>query len=171
MSTVIIFVSLAFLLVFCVMAAMSHSLLRSAVYLALASAALGIIMYKLGAVWAAVVEVSACSGLVTVIFISAISLSKVKKEEVQRMYGDKRQMRYLPVILIVLGAILIVLALGENFTLVNSKIRAAQDFRDIFWNSRQADIVGQIITILVGGIAVFVLFRDEEGKKLDNKED
>ena len=39
-----------------------------------------------------------------------------------------------------------------------------EDFRETFWNSRQADILGQIAAILAGGIAVVVLFRNEEVK-------
>ena len=55
----LIYISLALLLVLCVLAVMSKSLLKSAVYLAAASAMLGVILYLLGAVWAAVIEVSA----------------------------------------------------------------------------------------------------------------
>lgn len=161
----LICISLAFLLVFCVLAVVSNSLLKSAIFLALASAMLGIIMYLLGAGWAAVIEVSACSGLVTVIFISAISLSKMKKDEVQKLYSDKKRMKYLPVFLIVGGIAIIVLALAKDFTLISTAEKAVEDFRDVFWNTRQADILGQIVTILVGGIAVFVLFRDEDVKK------
>ncbi|MDP4132513.1 MAG: NADH-quinone oxidoreductase subunit J [Bacillota bacterium] len=161
----IIYISLAFLLIFCVMAVMSHSLLKSAIYLALASATLGVILYVLGAYWAAVIEVSVCSGLITVIFISAISLSKIKKEEVQKLYSDKKRMWFLPVMLIVVGVALIVLALANDLSLTNTAEKVTEDFREIFWNTRQADIIGQIVTILIGGIAVFVLFRDDEDKK------
>ena len=161
----IIYISLAFLLISCVMAVMSHSLLKSAIYLALASAMLGVIMYVLGAHWAAVIEVSVCSGLITVIFMSAISLSKIKKEEVQKLYSDKKRMWFLPVLLIVAGVALIVLALSNDLALTNTAEKVTEDFREIFWNTRQADILGQIVTILIGGIAVFVLFRDDEVKK------
>lgn len=158
----IIYISLAFLLVFCFMAAMTHSLLKSAIYIALASAMLGVIMYALGAFWASVIEVSACSGLITVIFISAISLSKMKKDDIKKQYSDKERMWFLPVILMFSGILLIVLALSHDFTLTNTAAKLNEDFREIFWNNRQADILGQIVTILIGGIAVFVLFRDDE---------
>ena len=161
---VIIYISLAFLLVFCIMAAMNDSILQSAIFLALASAVLGIIMYTMGATWAAVIEVSACSGLVTVIFISAISLSKLPKESVHEFYDHKTQMKYLPVILIVAGIIVISLAMAKDFTLPSLAANAAEDFRRIFWDTRQLDILGQIITILVGGIAVSILLRDDESR-------
>jgi len=159
---IIIYISLAFMLIFCIMAIMSRSILKSAVFLALASAMLGVIMFVIGAVWAAVIEVSACSGLVTVIFISSISLSKMKKEDIEKRYEDKKRMAYLPFILIISGIAFISAAiLSRDFALTSIAQNAGEDFREIFWNTRQADILGQIITILAGGIAVFVLFRDE----------
>lgn len=166
MENTIISISLLLLLIFCVSAVMNKSILKSAVFLALASAMLSVIMYVSGAVWASVIELSACSGLVTVIFISAISLSKAKKEEVQEQYADKKRMKYLPLALIAGGALLVAASfiLKDNTLIDISKV-SAEDFREIFWNSRQADILGQIISILVGGIAVFVLFRDSEENK------
>lgn len=160
----IIFISLLFLLIFCIMAVMSHSLLKSAIYLGFASATLGIIMYVLGAGWAAVIEVSVCSGLVTVIFISAISLSSMKKDQIQRHYNDKKRMAHLPITLIIAGVILVVVALTTDFTLIEGGTGIAEDFREVLWNSRQIDVLGQIVAILVGGIAVDVLFRSGEFK-------
>jgi NADH-quinone oxidoreductase subunit J len=116
----------------------------------------------LGAPWAAVIEVSACSGLVTVIFISAISLSKIKKEEVQKLYADKKQMKFLPYVLIIAGIIIIVAAISGSISLPGTTVESAEDFREVFWNSRQADILGQIATILIGGIAVYVLMREDK---------
>ncbi len=165
---IIVYISLAFLMASCVAAVMSRSLLRSAIWLAFASAVLGVIMYALGAVWAAVIEVSACSGLVTIIFISAISLSNMKRNEVHKMYDDHKRMRLLPLALIVLGLGLVVLALVNDFTIKSEAVKVAEDFREIFWNTRQADIFGQVITILIGGISIFVLFRDEETKPIDS---
>lgn len=162
----LIYISLAFMFVFCIMAVMARSLLKSAIYLAVVSAMLGAILYLLGATWAAVIEVSACSGLVTVIFISAISLSRIKKDDIQKTYEDKKQMRFLPYLLIVGGIALIAAAfLVKDLSLTQAAGTTAEDFRDIFWNTRQADIFGQIITILVGGIAVSVLFKENNDDK------
>jgi len=144
---------------------MNDSILQSAIFLALASAVLGIVMYSMGATWAAVIEVSACSGLVTVIFISAISLSRLPKDSVHEFYDHKAQMKYLPVILIVAGIIVISLAMAKDFTLPSLATNVAEDFRKIFWETRQLDIIGQIVTILVGGIAVSILLRDDESPR------
>jgi len=162
---IIIYISLAFLLFFCLMAVMSHSMLRSAIYLALASATLSVILYMLGAVWAAVIEVSACSGLVTVIFISSISLSKMGKEDVQKLFATKKQMGLLPVLLVFVGIALVILAVSHGFTLPSVAQEAADTFRTVFWDTRQLDILGQIAAVLVGGIAVSVLLRKDESEK------
>ena len=162
---VIIYVSLVFLLIFCVMAVMSHSILKSAVYLALASVMLGVIMYVLGAHWAAVFEISVCSGLVTVIFISAISLSKIKHDEIQKLYEHKKRSAFLPAVLIIGGVLIAAAAMAADFTLPDAAAALSEEFRETLWNTRQADILGQIIAILAGGMAVVVLFQNDEVKK------
>ena len=162
---VIIYICLVFLLSFCVLAVVSNSIIKSAVYLALSSVMLGVIIYVLGAHWAAVFEISVCAGLVTVIFISAISLSKMRRDEMDKLYENKKRMSFLPVVLIVGGVLLVTAAFVFDFTLPTGAASVTEEFRETFWNTRQADILGQIIAILVGGIAVAVLFQGDEVKK------
>lgn len=157
----IIYISLAFLLSFCFMAVKSRSILKSAIYLAAASAALAVVMFLLGATWAAVFEVSVCSGLVTVVFISAISLSNMKKEDVQKLYDDKKRMAYLPYVLLFGGFTVVAVALTKDINLTVLAQSTMEDFQSVFWNTRSADILGQITAILIGGIAVVVLLREE----------
>lgn len=152
------------MLIFGVMAVMFRSMIKSAIALAAASVMLGIIMYELNSVWSALFEVSVCSGLVTVIFISAISLSNTDKKDVEKQYMDKKRMKYLPVIMIVSGIILTVVAMVIGFSPVSPAPAAevADNFREILWNHRQADIWGQIIVVLTGSVSVVVLFRESE---------
>jgi len=152
------------MLAFGVMAVMLHSMTKSAIALAAASAALGIIMYEMGSVWAALIEISVCSGLVTVIFISAISLSNMEKKELEKVYEDKKRMSLLPVILIVSGVVLVIaaMALGVSLPKVDHAANVAGDLREILWNNRQADIWGQIIIMITGSAAVVVLFRERD---------
>jgi NADH-quinone oxidoreductase subunit J len=152
------------MLIFGVLAVMLHSMIKSAIALAAASVSLGIIMYELNAVWGALFEISVCSGLVTVIFISAISLSNTDKKDISKLYEDKKRMVYLPFILIVSGAVLIIIALAAGFSLPSVKpaTEAAGNFKEILWNNRQADIWGQIIVALTGATAIVVLFRERE---------
>jgi len=143
---------------------MLRSMTKSAIALAVSSAMLGVIMYQLGSVWAALFEISVCSGLVTVIFISAISLSNVDKKEIEKVYEDRKRMSFLPALLIISGVALVVVAISFKISLpVASPIaQTADKLREMLWNNRQVDIWGQIIVMLTGSIAVVVLFRERD---------
>lgn len=158
----IVYTCLGLMLIFGVMAVMLRSITKSAIALAAASVALGIIMYELGSVWAALFEVSVCSGLVTVVLVSAISLSHEDKKELQKVFEDKKRLSLLPIILIVSGVALIVIAMWAGFSLpyANETAVAAGNFREILWNHRQADIWGQMIVIVTGSVAVSILFKE-----------
>lgn len=160
MNTAIIYICLGIMLLCTILAVMLRSIIKDAICVAAASAALGMIMYILGAAWAAVFEVSVCSGLITVIFISGISLSRVNKSEVRREYDDTRRMALLPVVLIAAGALMLVGAVVIHFRLPVVE-QIAADFKGVFWNSRRSDIWGQIVVMLTGGTAIAVLLREE----------
>ncbi|MEN6316249.1 MAG: hypothetical protein ABFD25_18620 [Clostridiaceae bacterium] len=160
----IIYTCLGLMFVFGILAVMLRSMTKSAIALAAGSAALGIIMYELGFIWAALFEISVCSGLVTVLFVSAISLSNTSKNELEKVYEDKKRMSLLPVILIISGVILVVIAMSSGFSLqpVNPAGKAGDNLREILWNNRQADIWGQIILMITGSVAVVVLFKERD---------
>lgn len=160
----VVYVCLGLTLIFGVMAVMLHSMIKSAIALAAASAALGIIMYEFGSIWSALFEISVCSGLVTVIFISSISLSNTDKKDLEKVYKDKKRMAWLPITLIISGVVLVVAAMSSGTFLPSGApvAKAAEDFREILWNNRQADIWGQIIVVLTGSVAVVVLFKERD---------
>lgn len=164
METVVIYICLALLYVFGILSVMLRSITKSAIALAAGSAALGIIMYELGYIWAALFEVSVCSGLVTVIFISAISLSNTDKKDIEKVYEDTKRMSLLPFILIAVGVVLIFTALttGISLPIADTTAKAADELREILWNNRQADIWGQIIVMITGSLAVVVLYRERD---------
>lgn len=149
------------MLVFAVYAVMSRSILRSAIGLALASASLAVTCYSLGADLMAVFELSVCSGLVTVIFIAGVSLSHSPKVELQSEYQDHKRNRGLPILLICAGAALMLLALLTDADQLLFAPDKLDNVREVFWNTRQADIWGQMAATLCGGVAVAVLFREE----------
>lgn len=153
------------MLAFGVYAVMERSILRSAIGLALASASLAAMLYTMSARLAAVFELSVCSGLVTVIFIAGISLSHSPKMEVKKEYHDRERNRYLPVVLLCAGAVLVAAALALHLAAPQLTADASENVREVFWNTRQADIWGQIALILCGGVAVAVLFREERRDK------
>ena len=155
----------ALMLAFGVYAVVSRSILRSAIGLALASAALATMFYFMGAHLAAVFELSVCSGLVTVIFIAGVSLSHSPKVELQTEYRDRGRNRFLPWLLIGAGAAMLLggaLLGGEPLTFAPDD---GKNVREVLWHSRQADVWGQIAAILCGGVAVAVLFREERREK------
>lgn len=76
MNDILIYICLGLMLVTGMAAVMSRKMITSALWLAGTSVFAGIIMFLMGAIWAAVFEISVCSGLVTVVLISAISLTK-----------------------------------------------------------------------------------------------
>lgn len=154
------------MLVFGVYAVMERSILRSAIGLAMASASLAVLLYVMTARLAAVFELSVCSGLVTVIFIAGISLSHSPKMEVKKEYHDRERNRYLPPVLLGVGAVLVAAALLLNLKAPQAVPgTGADDVRQLLWNTRQADLWGQIALILCGGVAVAVLFREERRDK------
>lgn len=154
-------ISAALTLAFGVYAVMERSILRSAIGLALASASLSVLIYDMGGALASMFELSVCTGLVTVIFISGISLSQSPKMEVRREYRDRERNRLLPVLLIGIGGALVLTALLLRFEEPVFALDAGASVREVFWNARQADLWGQIAVILCGGVAVAVLFREE----------
>lgn len=160
---IVIYICLGVMLFCGVMAVMFGSIIKNALCLAAASAALGLIMYVMGAPTAAIFEVSVCSGLITVIFISGISLSHVDKASVKTEYENGKRMRPLPFILIGAGAAMVGLALYVNFALPQATALNL-DFKEVFWNERGADIWGQIIVMLTGGIAISVLLKERKAK-------
>ncbi len=159
-----IYICLGLMLAFGILAVMLRSLTKSAIALAAASAVLAMIMYLLGSVWAAIFELSVCSGLVTVIFISAISLSRTDKKDLPSLYEDRKRMAFLPAILIISGVVLVVMAASPKFMLPAAVPSAdsVDTFREILWTQRQADIWGQVIVVLTGALTVVALFKERE---------
>lgn len=160
----IIYICLGLMFIFGVSAVMFRSMIKSAIALAAASAVLGIIMFQLNSVWAALFEISVCSGLVTVIFISAISLSNADKEDIEKLYEDKKRMAFLPPVLIISGVIMVAAVMLTGFSPMAPApvAEAADNFREILWNHRQTNIWGQIIVVITGSVAVAVLFRERD---------
>ena len=67
---------------------MGRSLLKAAIGLAITSAVIAILMFRLDSPLAAVFELSVCTGLVTVLFVSTISLTKpLTREQVMGQGG------------------------------------------------------------------------------------
>lgn len=142
---------------------MTRSLLRSALGLALTSIVLTVLMFRLDSPLAAVFELSVCSGLISVLFISTISLTEPmsRQETLKHMKARLARFWYLPLVLIGAGTALSLVKMPLDFTFAARE--TMHDVRQVLWQVRQLDLVGQIIILLSGVFGVTILFK--EGRK------
>ena len=152
-------------LVIMVLAALWSSLttllLRATIALALSSAMFSVFMYSLGATLAAVLELSVCAGLISVVFVSVISLTQRKPFKEVLKHRVNRRSRFWPLPLAVL-------AVGVALAFVQVPVQIALplvgpdgDVRTLLWTTRQVDLFGQILILLAGVFGVLVLFKRE----------
>lgn len=140
---------------------MMARLLWAAVMLALTSAVVAIIMFRLDSPIAAVFELSVCAGLIPAIFISAISLTgRLTAEGVTARWVEKiRRFWYLPVIVIILAVALTQAYLPFDFTPPAAEALTA-NVRTTLWQTRHLDLLGQIVILLAGAFGVVILVRE-----------
>jgi NADH-quinone oxidoreductase subunit J len=165
MNEIIMIILLGLLVLSSVVAVFLRSLLKSAIALAATSVVLTIIMFVLGSPLAAVFELSICAGLITAVFVSAISMTDVMSRET---IEEKRKLRrrrfiFLPIILVLIAAGLILSWPSLQLSIANIPVQDLSAQSEI-WNIRQLDMVGQIIIIIAGVLGVAVLFK-ERGEK------
>ncbi|OJU09138.1 MAG: hypothetical protein BGN88_08245 [Clostridiales bacterium 43-6] len=143
------------------------NLVKSAISLSALSAVLSIIMFLMGQTLAAVFELSVCAGLVTVLFISTVSMTRDRDEEEIAAITKARRKKYyaLPVVLLVITILLFIVwpTVNNNF-LIAGDTDTTKSVGDILWYDREIDIVGQIIIILAGAFGVVLLFKERETK-------
>jgi NADH-quinone oxidoreductase subunit J len=141
---------------------MTVRLIRSIVGLALTSAILSVIMYRLNAPLAAVFELSVCSGLISVIFVTTVSFTQRISKERLLTRRKERLLRfwYLPIILIGAGLLLSRYLLTWQFTFATLEPAKELDVRNLLWNARHLDLLGQVVMLLAGALGVVVLFKE-----------
>ena len=139
---------------------MTARLLRSVIGLALTSVILTIIMFKLNSPLAAVFELSVCAGLISAIFISSIGLTQQLTDAQEAVRKKERLSKFwlLPVIVVLVGIALYQLAIPIEFHLQAAPVES--DVRNIIWNLRHLDLLGQIVILLAGAFGVVALFKD-----------
>ena len=155
---------LAGLVVSALLVVMLRDLLKAAVALSAMSAVLTIVLFLLNAPLAAVFELSVCAGLITVVFISTISMTKLRTKEEVAKHQEERRKRFslLPVIVIALvaaGLALMIPHLRELIPSATPKIPTTAE-ATVFWNERQADLLGQIVIVLAGVFGVLIFFKE-----------
>jgi NADH-quinone oxidoreductase subunit J len=135
--------------------------LRAAIALAVGSAVLSLLFFWFGVPYAAVFELSVCAGLVMVLLVSTIGLTR--RETPENEEQGKSAVLALPLlVLVALGVIDVVvfLFLSRNLPLVPATI-SAPSFGETLWRVRWLDILGQLAIILAGVFAILALFRKE----------
>jgi NADH-quinone oxidoreductase subunit J len=150
---------LAGLVLFSAFAILARDLIKSAISLAVASLFLGVIFFRMGAPYAGVFEISVVAGLITVLFVLTIALTKAE--------GDVREStlaRTVFPLFFVVFALIDVLVMKGLLRKVPVLAAAAEagSFSDVLWKARTFDLVGQIAVILAGVFAVLALFRKRD---------
>ena len=143
---------------------MTRSLLRSAIGLALTSVILTVMMFRLDSPLAAVFELSVCTGLISVLFISTITLTHplTKQEMVEFIKDRMKRFWYLPVIIVAAGIVLSMIKVKINLVLPAAETET--NVRFVLWNLRQLDLIGQIIILLTGVFGIVILFKESAKK-------
>ena len=136
---------------------MTARLLWSAVGLALTSAVLAALMFRLNSPVAAVFELSVCAGLIPAIFISAIGLtSRLNPEALAKRWRHKL-LKYGVLPMIVILAVWALWWLQVPMTFVAPPPAVEQDVRNVLWNQRHIDLLGQMSILMAGAFGAVVL--------------
>ena len=132
----------------------AEHLLPAAIWLAGVSALIATIMYRLGAEQVAVVELSVGAGLVTVLFVFAISIA-----------GDEGlgEGEFMPNSLAIGVVALFVLLLGGMLLPLDSAsptITNDTTFSGVLWDDRALDVLVQLVLIFSGVLCLLGLLAD-----------
>ncbi len=150
----VILLLLLFAAVFAIGAIRARRLLTSAIWLAGVSALVSIVFYLLGAHQVAVIELSVGAGLVTVLFVFAISVS-----------GDEPVDRH-PVIpwpMLVGMSVLFVALLGWYVLPAQVNLLpqvSQQGLNQVLWQNRGLDILVQVVLIFSGVLGLLGLLAE-----------
>ncbi|HOW85976.1 MAG TPA: DUF4040 domain-containing protein [Candidatus Aminicenantes bacterium] len=147
------------LVIFSVLAIVLRDLLKSAISLAVASLLLGIIFFRMKAPYAGAFEISVVAGLITVLFVLTIALTK-SGDDVRESKIANWVFPLVFVAFIVIDALVMKSLLGKVPALPAAA--EAGGFGDVLWRGRTLDLIGQIAAILAGVFAVLALFRKKD---------
>ena len=141
---------------------MTRSLLKAALGLAVTSAVIAIILFRLNSPLAGVFELSVCAGLITAVFISAISLMKplTHKETMELSKERIKRYWYLPVIMLIAGFVFLKSTISAGVNIMPEAVN--MDVRSVLWSSRPLDLLGQIVIVLAGVFGIVILFKEKK---------
>lgn len=140
------------ILAFAILAISAKRLLISAIWLAITSALVALMLFLLGAPQIAVIELSVGAGLVTVLFVFAINIAG---EEVMGL----RSALPLPLVWtsIVLACGLLIFFIVRSLGFVQSPDVTSGVVASVLWQDRYMDFLLQTVLILAGVLGVIGL--------------
>lgn len=139
-------------------------LLYVAISLATVSAILALVLFMFGANTAGVFELSVCAGLITVLFVSTVSLTKDSDRKVESRSAGYFVLLF---VLIFIGMDFYIMKWLSQSLLPATAPQSTGTFQKVFWEVRSADILGQVALILAGVFGILALFRIKKEKKHD----
>jgi NADH:ubiquinone oxidoreductase subunit 6 (subunit J) len=144
------------LVLFSVAAVLLKDLIKAAICLAAASLVLGILFFRMGAPYAGAFEISVVAGLITVLFMLTIALTKTG--------GDVAESKLATVAFPLFFILFLVVDVIVTKNLVQKIVALpaapeAGAFGEVLWKQRTLDLVGQVCIIFAGVLAVLALFR------------
>ena len=148
-----------------ILAVTSKRLLVSAIWLAVTSALVALMLYLLGALQLAVIELSVGAGLVTVLFVFAINIS------------GEEPLNLKPVMPRPLAWVLVGIAAGMTIFLVLKNgilgwsLQTLTTTSMILWTNRYLDMMLQIAFIFCGVLGVLGLLSDGKPEILEEDEE
>jgi NADH-quinone oxidoreductase subunit J len=154
----LLWVLLGLLLLFSVGCCIFRDLLYVAISLAAVSVLLALVLFQFGANIAGVFELSVCAGLITVLFVATVSLTKDSDQKSE----TRLPVYFVPLFLLIFVGldVFIIQWLARTVLAPGApSVAPALSFQDVFWGQRSADILGQVSLILAGVFGILSLFR------------
>jgi len=143
-------------------AVMARKLLVSAIMLALVSVSVSLIFFSFGAPWAGVFELSVCAGLITVLFIGAVSLIRTEEEK----HPENRARFYALPLAAAIFAIAAWFYLPAFFDELAGWRQVTSQGGSIglaLWGMRRPDLLGQVLMLAAGVFVIKSIFPRKTG--------
>lgn len=131
----------------------SARLLNAAIWLALTSALVSILIYKLGAPEVAAIELSVGAGLVTVLFVFAFSITGQVTIDELSIVPRWLAWAFVLALIFLIGWYLYPLPL-------ESELAIQTDFRHMLWQQRGLDVIVQIVLVFSGVMGLLGLLSE-----------
>ncbi len=156
-----LFFLIAVLLIPAILAVMTAELINAVIALLVSSVGLTLLMFNLGANIAGIFELSVGAGLITVLFILSISMTRVLSREANMELKKQHYYKfiYLPVLILILAIILYFNRAQWFGSILVQNARENTSVGEVLWRTRGLDLIGQISILLVGVFGVVVLFK------------